>query len=104
MADPQPTPANPPAQPAPAAAPAPVQQITVKVFSPYQVFYEGGAVSVSAVSKTGPFDVLLNHANFFSLLVACKVVVNTGYERFEFPINHGIVKVSNNHLSLFVDV
>ncbi len=80
------------------------QLLSVKVFSPYQVFYEGGAVSVSAVNKTGPFDILLNHANFFSLLVECKVSVNTGYELFEFPINHGIIKVRSNKVTLFVDV
>lgn len=92
------------AAPAP-KAPAKVQQtLNVKIFSPYQIFYEGGAVSISAVSKTGPFDILLNHANFFSLLVACKVMINTGYQKFEFPINHGIIKVSNNRLILFVDV
>jgi F-type H+-transporting ATPase subunit epsilon len=93
-----------PAQPTPKKVVPTDQLLNVKVFSPYQIFYEGGALSVSAVNSTGPFDVLLNHANFFSLLIACKVSVNTGYELFEFPINHGIIKVRNNQVRLFVDV
>lgn len=76
----------------------------VKVFSPYQVFYEGAAVSVSGINSTGPFDILLNHANFFSILEPCKVIVNTGHEQFAFPINHGILKVRRNQVRLFVDV
>lgn len=87
-----------------AALPAAGQQLRVKVFSPYQVFYEGAAISVSGVNSTGPFDVLLNHANFFSLLLPCKIIVNTGYERFAFPIKHGILKVRQNQVRLFVDV
>lgn len=78
--------------------------LTVKVFSPYQVFYEGSAVSISGVNSSGPFDVLLNHANFFSLLVPCSVIVDTGFEHFAFPINHGILKVRKNTVRLFVDV
>jgi F0F1-type ATP synthase epsilon subunit len=81
-----------------------VDHLTVKIFSPYQLFYEGPAASVSAVNATGPFDVLLNHANFFTLLVTCKVVVNTGFDRFAFPVNHGIVKVRNNQVRVFVDI
>jgi F0F1-type ATP synthase epsilon subunit len=81
-----------------------VDHLGVKVFSPYQVYYEGPAQSVSGVNDTGPFDILLNHANFFSLLVPCRVIVNTGFERFAFPINRGILKVRANQVRLFVDV
>ncbi|MFI5240656.1 MAG: hypothetical protein ACHQUB_03025 [Candidatus Saccharimonadia bacterium] len=80
------------------------QKLVVKVFSPYQIFYSGEAVSVSAINKTGPFDVLFAHANFFSLLIKCDVSVQTGYASLTFPINHGLIKVANNHVTVFVDV
>lgn len=76
--------------------------LNVKVISPAQVYYEGPAETVSAVNKVGPFDILLNHANFFSLLVAGDIVVNTGAQKLKFPIQHGIVKVTNDNVTLFV--
>lgn len=80
------------------------QRFDVKVFSPYQTYYRGKAVSLSASNKTGPFDVLYGHANFFSLLTASDVIVQTGFERLSFPINRGVIKVSSNQATIFVDV
>ncbi len=76
--------------------------LKVKVLSPTQSFYEGPAVSVSAINKVGPFDVLANHANFFSLLTKGDIVVNTGNQSLTFPITHGIIKVHSNLITLFV--
>jgi F0F1-type ATP synthase epsilon subunit len=80
------------------------EKLTVKMISPYQTYYQGPAVSISAINRTGPFDVLLNHANFFSLLAAGDVMINTGFEQFKFPIEQGIMKVANNQVTVFVDI
>lgn len=77
-------------------------KLHIKVISPAQTFYEGPAVSVSAVNKVGPFDVLADHANFFSLLSEGNAVVNTGTQNLTFPINHGLIKVHDNDITLFV--
>ena len=74
----------------------------VKVFSPARIFYEGVAQSVSAVNDTGAFDVLPGHVNFFSLLAPCNVVVDTGKEKVEVPISHGLIHDRRNQLTLFV--
>lgn len=74
----------------------------VKIMAPTETFYDGPAVSVSAINKVGPFDILASHANFFSLLSEGNVVVNTGRQNLTFPIFHGIVKVTNNTVTLFV--
>lgn len=79
-------------------------KLRVKVISPRAVHYEGRAVSVSAVNKVGPFDVLVDHANFFSLLSNGNIVVYTGSEKKTFPITHGILKVTNNSVTLFIDI
>lgn len=79
-------------------------RLDVKVFSPYQVFYKGSAISLSASNKTGPFDILFNHSNFFALLTAGRVSVNTGFEKVEIDIESGFVKVTNNHVVLFANV
>ncbi|HVI69131.1 MAG TPA: F0F1 ATP synthase subunit epsilon [Magnetospirillaceae bacterium] len=74
----------------------------VKVISPSQVFYEGPAESVSAKNKVGSFDILANHAHFFSLLTEGDIVVNTGAQQLRFPAQHGIVKVTDNVVTLFI--
>lgn len=76
--------------------------LTAKVLSPTQTFYFGPAVSVSAANKVGPFDILVDHANFFSLLEACNVVINTGTQSLTFVITHGIIKVHSNTVTLFI--
>jgi F0F1-type ATP synthase epsilon subunit len=80
------------------------QRFQVKIFSPYQTYYEGVAVSLSAANRTGPFDVLSGHINFFSLLSSGKVIINTGYQILEFEISRGILRVNGNEVTLFADV
>ncbi len=82
----------------------PQQQLHVKVFSPFQTFYDGMAQSLSAVNKTGPFDVLFSHSNFFTTLEPGRVVVNTGFEIIEIEINRGVLQVSENDIVLFANV
>lgn len=80
------------------------EKLEVKVFSPYQTFYEGAATSLSAVNPTGPFDVLYNHGNFFSLLTPGQVSVDTGFEKILIEIDSGIIKVAENKVILFANV
>lgn len=80
------------------------QRLQVKVMSPYQVFYQGSAVSISAKNRTGPFDVLYNHSNFFSLLPPGIVKVNTGFETINIEIASGIIRVAQNTVTLFANV
>ena len=81
-----------------------VKRFKVKIFSPYQTYYQGEAVSLTAANRTGPFDILPGHINFFSLLTDGTVVVNTGFQRLEFQIGRGIVRVSRDDVTLFADV
>ena len=81
-----------------------VKRFRVKIFSPYQTYYEGEAVSLSANNRTGPFDILAGHINFFSLLTGGTVVLNTGFQRLEFQIGRGIIRVNHDAVTLFADV
>ncbi len=80
------------------------KRFKVKIFSPYQTHYEGEAVSLSASNRTGPFDILPGHINFFSLLTGGTIVLNTGFQRLEFQIGRGIVRVNHDVVTLFADV
>ena len=76
----------------------------VKIFSPFETFYEGLASSLSARSASGPFDILFDHANFISLLQAGDVRMQTPYGARKYPIRRGIVKVHNNSVLIFANV
>lgn len=80
------------------------RRLKVKIFSPYQNYYQGEAVSLSATNRTGPFDVLAGHINFFSLLTGGTVVLNTGFQQLEFQISRGILRVNRDEITLFADV
>jgi F0F1-type ATP synthase epsilon subunit len=81
-----------------------LKRFKVKIFSPYQTYYEGEAVSLSAANRTGPFDILAGHINFFSLLTGGTIMLNTGFQQLEFPITRGILRVSGDEVTLFADV
>lgn len=76
----------------------------VKIYSPYRVYYEGRARSLSAESETGPFDILPKHHNFITLLLACDVVIRTDNETQTLRIQGGMLHVKANEITLFLDV
>lgn len=77
----------------------------VRVYSPFQDYYDGQAFSISAVNDTGPFDILPHHHNFISLLSQCEVVirtVNKGEQKI--IISGGIMHVKADQVIIFLDV
>ena len=80
------------------------KRFRIKIISPYQTYYQGEAVSLSAVNSTGPFDVLPGHINFFSLLTAGKITINTGFQLLDFQIARGIIRVNGDDVTVFADI
>jgi F0F1-type ATP synthase epsilon subunit len=80
------------------------QEIQVKIFSPFEIFYEGPANSLSGITRTGPFDVLYDHTNFIGLLLAGNVVVQTPFGRRSYKLNRGVLKVHNNYVVVFANI
>lgn len=79
--------------------------ISVKVYAPFQVYYEGDAYSVSAENATGPFDILPRHHNFLCMLVPCQLKIATPTKGQKIiKINRALMHVHENHVSVFVDV
>lgn len=78
--------------------------LQVSIMSPAETLYEGPAVSVSAENKIGPFDVLAGHTNFFSMLLPCVITVNTGEDVHTFEITHGLMKVHDNTIVIFINI
>jgi len=77
---------------------------TVIARAPFHIYYEGPAEAVTAKNKVGPFDILPGHADFFSVLSPCDVVITTGNEPVAFPITNGILTVRGDEVMLFVNM
>jgi F0F1-type ATP synthase epsilon subunit len=77
----------------------------IKVYSPYQVFYDGQAQSMSAENDTGPFDILPRHHNFMTLVNEGEIVIrsNEGEDK-RIRISKGVLHVRSNKVTLFLDV
>ena len=77
----------------------------VKVYAPFQMYFEGEAYSVSAVNATGPFDILPKHHNFLCMLVPCTLTV----QPVEGPaknvkIHRALMHVKADSVVVFMDV
>jgi F0F1-type ATP synthase epsilon subunit len=76
----------------------------LKIFTPFQTFFEGEALALSAANKTGPFDILAKHEDFLSILVPCSVVVQTTAGKKEFPLERGIIQVNKDQVWVFANI
>jgi len=78
--------------------------LQAKIWSPFRVYFDGKAKSVSAVNKTGPFDILPHHHNFITLLDACDLVLDTAGGETRIKISGGVMHVHQNAVTVFLEV
>lgn len=77
----------------------------VKVYAPFQVFFEGKAFSLSATNEVGPFDILPHHHNFICMLVPGKVVVQpVEGEKKVIKVSRALMHVKADRVVVFMDV
>ena len=79
-------------------------KMRVKVYSPYQVYFDDQASSISAVNDTGPFDILPQHHKFLTLLIPCELVIATEKGEEKIKISRGIMYVKEDRVTVFLDV
>ena len=80
------------------------QTMHLKIYSPYKVYFDGDALSLSAESATGPFDILPMHHNFITLLEPCDAVVRTPRGDQTIRISGGMMHVKADDVVVFLDV
>ena len=79
--------------------------MAVKVYAPFQVYFEGEAYSVSAENATGPFDILPHHHNFLCMLVPCSLVIKpVGGEQKTVKVHRALMHVKADRVVVFMDV
>jgi len=72
--------------------------------APFQLYYEGNALAVTATNKVGKFDILPGHADFFSLINSGEVIIETDSEDITIPISNGIVCVRDDEVLMFLNI
>ena len=87
------------------AAASEAQHMSVKVYAPFQVYFEGEASSVSAVNDTGPFDILPKHRNFLCMLVPCTLTVQPveGPPK-QIKVHRALMHAKADRVVVFMDV
>jgi F0F1-type ATP synthase epsilon subunit len=80
------------------------ETLKAKVWSPFRVYFDDEAKSVSAVNGTGPFDVLPHHHNFITLLNTCDLALDTKGGMIKIKISGGVMHVRQNVVTVFLDV
>jgi F0F1-type ATP synthase epsilon subunit len=78
--------------------------MAVKVYAPFQIYFEGDAVSLTAENETGPFDILPHHHNFLCMLVPCNLIIQTPDETKTIKIARALMHVKGEKVTVFVDV
>jgi F0F1-type ATP synthase epsilon subunit len=78
--------------------------MSVKVYAPFKVYFEGEAYSLTAINETGPFDILPHHHNFLCMLIPCDLVITTPDEVKTVRISRALMHVKAEKVTVFVDV
>jgi F0F1-type ATP synthase epsilon subunit len=78
--------------------------LVAKIWSPFRVYFNGKAKSVSAVNGTGPFDILPHHHNFITLLNPCDLILETANGQTTVKISGGVMHVHKNIVTVFLEV
>jgi len=76
----------------------------IKIYAPFQVYFEGKAYSLSGLNESGPFDILPHHHNFICLLMPCDLVVKAPFGNKTIRISRAFMHVKAEKVVVFVDV
>ena len=80
-------------------------EMHVKVYSPFRVYLDSQAYSVSGENTTGPFDILPHHHPFISLLNACELKIDVvDSDAVTIRISGGIMHVKADKATVFLQV
>ena len=69
-----------------------------------KVLYNGEAIGLTSKNTKGVFDILINHANFISLVNETLFIHRKNSPDVAIPMNNAIIKVKENNVEVYVGV
>lgn len=79
-------------------------KLTVEVFSPKGVLWEGVAQAVSSANSQGPFDLLPEHAHFVSLVTKQPIHIVTESEIKTFTFDTAVIRLLDDKVTIFAEI
>jgi F0F1-type ATP synthase epsilon subunit len=80
------------------------EKLKVIARAPFNVYYNGDAEAVTATNRIGKFDILPEHADFFSILSPGEIIIETSTSPIVFNVSNGIITVRDNEVMIFVNI
>lgn len=81
------------------------ERLNIVARSPFELYFEGEATSLSATNRIGDFDILPGHADFFSMLEPGDITIQAeGADPTTIHAKSGILTVRDNQAFLFVNM
>ena len=80
----------------------PPLQVTMRTRE--KLLYKGVATTVSSESERGPFDILVSHANFISLIHTYVIIDHGLPTEQSFQMEKGVVYVASNKIDIYVGI
>lgn len=78
--------------------------MALKIYSPFKIYFDDDAFSVSALNDTGPFDILPHHHNFITLVTACSMQIKGPRGDQAIEISGGLMHVKADKVVVFLNV
>lgn len=80
------------------------QRLTIRIFTPKALIFEGQAISVSSTNSEGRFDILPEHANFITLVENKPIDIQREKEVFQsFKFTQAVIYSYKNDVSIFAE-
>lgn len=76
----------------------------LKIYSPFKIYFDEPAYSITAENDTGPFDILAVHHNFMTLINPCEMLIEMPRGQEKIAIERGVMHVKANEVTVFLDV
>jgi len=76
----------------------------IRVYSPFKIYFDQPAYSISAENRTGPFDILPHHHNFITMVNPCVLQIVTPTGTSKIKIGSSMMHVKADKVTVFLDV
>lgn len=83
----------------------PLPTLKVIARAPFELYFDGPALALSAANRIGKFDILPGHADFFSMLTPCQCIIQApDGNDVTFDVHSGIITVRDDVVMLFANM
>jgi len=79
-----------------------MQDISVTIYGPESILYQGKVKAVTSVNDKGKFDILPLHSNFISIVKNYLILHELQGSQKEFKLKQGVLRLVNNQMSIFL--